>query len=78
MQQATGAERRKYKYRHTGIIASAGPDTLQTIEGNTNDDGSAEGYEVCARTRGYTNMDFIVFARCHTTLIRRCEWSSHS
>ena len=60
VQQATGAERQKYKYRHTGIIASAGPDTLQTIEGNTNDDGSAEGYEVCARTRGYTNMDFIV------------------
>jgi hypothetical protein len=60
VQQATGAERQKYKYRHTGIIASAGPDTMQTIEGNTNDDGSAEGYEVCARTRGYTNMDFIV------------------
>ena len=60
VQQATGAERQKYRYRHTGIIASAGPDTMQTIEGNTNDDGSAEGYEVCARTRGYTNMDFIV------------------
>lgn len=60
VQLARGAERRKYKYRHTGIIVSAGPDTMQTIEGNTNDDGSAEGYEVCARTRGYTNMDFIV------------------
>jgi hypothetical protein len=33
---------------------------MQTIEGNTNDDGSAEGYEVCARTRSYTNMDFIL------------------
>ena len=60
VQRATGAERRKYRYRHTGIVVSAGPDTMQTIEGNTNDDGSAEGYEVCARTRGYGNMDFIV------------------
>lgn len=60
VQLATGAERQKYKYRHTGIVVSAAPDTMQTIEGNTNDDGSAEGYEVCARTRGYTNMDFIV------------------
>jgi hypothetical protein len=25
VQQATGAGRQKYKYRHTGIIASAGP-----------------------------------------------------
>jgi lysozyme family protein/peptidoglycan hydrolase-like protein with peptidoglycan-binding domain len=60
VQLATGDERRKYKYRHTGIVVAAGPDTMQTIEGNTNDDGSAEGYEVCARTRGYGNMDFIV------------------
>jgi lysozyme family protein/peptidoglycan hydrolase-like protein with peptidoglycan-binding domain len=60
LQQAKGAERQKYRYRHTGIVVSAGPDTMQTIEGNTNDDGSAEGYEVCARTRGYADMDFVV------------------
>jgi lysozyme family protein/peptidoglycan hydrolase-like protein with peptidoglycan-binding domain len=60
VQRATGSERQRYRYRHTGIVVSAGPDTMQTIEGNTNDDGSAEGYEVCARTRGYRNMDFIV------------------
>jgi lysozyme family protein/peptidoglycan hydrolase-like protein with peptidoglycan-binding domain len=60
LQQARGGERRLYKYRHTGIVVSAGRDTMATIEGNTNDDGSAEGYEVCARTRGYGNMDFIV------------------
>jgi lysozyme family protein/peptidoglycan hydrolase-like protein with peptidoglycan-binding domain len=60
LQQATGAERRKYRYRHTGIVVSAGTDTMSTIEGNTNDDGSNEGYEVCARTRGYGNMDFIL------------------
>ena len=60
VQRATGAERERYTYRHTGSVVSAGAETMQTIEGNTNDEGSAEGYEVCARTRGYTNMDFIV------------------
>lgn len=60
VQLATGAERKLYKYRHTGIVVSADAQTFQSIEGNTNDDGSAEGFEVCARTRGYGNMDFIV------------------
>jgi len=46
-------------WTHTGLVLSADADTFKTIEGNTNDDGSREGYEVCARTRGYTNMDFI-------------------
>jgi putative peptidoglycan binding protein len=44
---------------HTGIVVHAEREIYQTIEGNTNDDGSREGYEVCARTRGYTNMDFV-------------------
>jgi hypothetical protein len=35
-------------------------DTFKSIEGNTNDDGSYEGYEVCARVRGYAGIDFIV------------------
>jgi hypothetical protein len=60
LQQAHGAERRRYRYRHTGIVIEAGPETMTTIEGNTNDEGSAEGYEVCRRTRGYGNMDFVV------------------
>ena len=51
---------KRFKYAHTGIVVQAGPDTFKTIEGNTNDDGSAEGYEVCARVRGYTGIDFIV------------------
>lgn len=46
-------------WTHTGIVVSASGDTFKTIEGNTNDDGSREGYEVCARTRGYNKMDFI-------------------
>jgi hypothetical protein len=44
-------------WNHTGIIVSATDTELHTIEGNTNDDGSREGYEVCARTRGYTGLD---------------------
>jgi peptidoglycan hydrolase-like protein with peptidoglycan-binding domain len=51
---------KRFKYAHTGIVVQAGPDTFKTIEGNTNDDGSAEGYEVCARVRGYAGIDFIV------------------
>jgi Putative peptidoglycan binding domain len=47
-------------FQHCGIVAAVNGDTMKTIEGNTNDDGSAEGYEVCARTRGYAEMDFVV------------------
>lgn len=36
---------------HTGIVEAVSGDTLTTIEGNTNDDGSREGYEVARRQR---------------------------
>lgn len=37
---------------HTGMIESIAPDgTLHTIEGNTNDTGSREGYEVARKVR---------------------------
>jgi hypothetical protein len=45
---------------HTGIVVKAENDCLHTIEGNTNDEGSREGYEVCKRIRGYKKMDFIL------------------
>jgi hypothetical protein len=45
---------------HTGVVIQASVDTFTTIEGNTNDDGSPEGYEVCQRIRGYDNKDFII------------------
>ncbi len=44
---------------HVGIVVSTGEQIFKTIEGNTNDDGSREGFEVCARTRGYNKMDFV-------------------
>lgn len=36
---------------HTGIVERVEGDLLHTIEGNTNDEGSREGYEVARRTR---------------------------
>jgi len=37
---------------HTGIVENVNADgTISTIEGNTNDEGSRDGYEVCRRTR---------------------------
>jgi hypothetical protein len=45
---------------HTGIVIQAHADSFETIEGNTNDDGSRDGYEVCRRVRGYESMDFVV------------------
>ena len=36
---------------HTGFVEKVEGLLIHTIEGNTNDDGSREGYEVCYRTR---------------------------
>ena len=36
---------------HTGIVTAIYGDKMTTIEGNTNDTGSREGYEVCFRER---------------------------
>ena len=45
---------------HTGIVIRAEDEFFHTAEGNTNDDGSREGYEVCKRISGYKNRDFIL------------------
>lgn len=49
-------------WTHTGIVTQWGAESFQTIEGNTNDEGSREGYEVCARSRAYPRRDFISLA----------------
>ncbi len=36
---------------HTGFVEDVVGDKIHTIEGNTNDEGSREGYEVCRRVR---------------------------
>jgi peptidoglycan hydrolase-like protein with peptidoglycan-binding domain len=50
----------KPRYAHTGIVVQADADTFKSIEGNTSDEGSAEGFEVCARVHGYRGLDFII------------------
>ena len=47
---------------HTGIVLLAEEDIFHSIEGNTNDDGDREGYEVCRRIRNYASKDFILLA----------------
>jgi hypothetical protein len=42
---------------HTGIVTSVNGDgTVNVIEGNTNDDGSREGYEVAIRKRKISSI----------------------
>jgi hypothetical protein len=36
---------------HTGIVEKVEKDLIHTIEGNTNDEGSREGYKVCRKKR---------------------------
>lgn len=40
-----------FKFSHIGVVAAVGPDWIETIEGNTNDEGSREGFEVARRRR---------------------------
>lgn len=46
-------------YSHTGFAFKGEGNTFYTIEGNTNDDGSSNGYEVCSRSRSIKDKDFI-------------------
>jgi len=46
-------------WTHTGLAIKFDAAGVETIEGNTNDEGSREGYEVCNRFRGYKSLDFI-------------------
>jgi len=46
---------------HTGIIVGVEGDLIHTIEGNTNDEGSREGYEVCRRMRNFKTSNIDVF-----------------
>jgi hypothetical protein len=46
-------------WTHTGFVTEFEPTAFDTIEGNTNDDGHREGFEVCARSRGLKDKDFV-------------------
>ena len=47
-------------WTHTGIVIERQAESFLTVEGNTNDAGDANGYEVCRRTRSYSAKDFIL------------------
>ncbi|MCP4570382.1 MAG: peptidoglycan-binding protein [FCB group bacterium] len=47
-------------WTHTGLVVETDGKVFHTIEGNTNDGGSREGYEVCRRIRGFRKKDFIL------------------
>ena len=46
-------------WTHTGIVLDSREGVFETIEGNTNDDGRREGYEVCHGYRGTQSMDYV-------------------
>jgi hypothetical protein len=46
---------------HVGIVVEARGDAFRTAEGNTNDEGSENGYEAVQRVRGYKDKDFIIW-----------------
>lgn len=48
-------------WEHVGIVEKIDAQVLTTIEGNTNDSGSAEGYEVCRRTRSALDKDYLIY-----------------
>jgi hypothetical protein len=46
-------------WTHVGMVRRVTDRLFETIEGNTNDEGSRNGYEVCSRRRGFKKKDFI-------------------
>lgn len=54
--------RTRNDWEHVGIVTAVEGEVLHTIEGNTNDSGDREGYEVCERMRGFDRKDFVLIA----------------
>lgn len=51
-------------WRHVGMVLQHLPNgRIRTCEGNTNDDGSADGYEMCIRTRKAAGLAFVDWSR---------------
>ncbi len=47
-----------YRARHIGVIEKVEESIASCIEGNTNDEGSREGYELCKRKRNLSNGNY--------------------
>ena len=51
-----------FTFSHIGIVESVkDSQNVITIEGNTNDDGSREGYRVCRRTRPLSECKLFIY-----------------
>jgi len=50
-----------WDWTHTGIVTGLDDDWIHTIEGNTNDEGSREGFEVCRRMRNFKKRNIDIF-----------------
>jgi peptidoglycan hydrolase-like protein with peptidoglycan-binding domain len=48
-------------WTHAGIVVKCEKEHFVSIEGNTNEQGEREGFELCRRIRGYAGKDFIIF-----------------
>jgi hypothetical protein len=50
-------------YYHVGVVDEVAAEAFSTVEGNSNDDGSADGHEVARRWRGFGGKAFVRMGR---------------
>jgi len=48
------------KPRHIGVVIGVDNGLYSTLEGNTNDEGSRDGYEACERRRNLLNGKYSI------------------
>lgn len=56
-----------FTFSHIGIVEKFTGKTVQTIEGNTDDEGSREGIKVCRRTRRMAECKTFIRLACRAT-----------
>lgn len=52
--------RNDYNPMHIGIVSNVKGSVIETVEGNTNDEGSAVGYEVCSNYRNLARRNYSI------------------
>lgn len=55
-------QKTSHDWTHTGIITAVGEMTFETVEGNTNDGGSRNGFAALKRIRNFTTTKLDVFS----------------
>ena len=51
-----------WDWTHTGIVTAVEDEIITTVEGNTNDEGVREGFEVCRRYRNIKKSNIDIFS----------------